>query len=337
MDVEIGKGEVFKPSGEYKKVICEGSAKIKGLLKAEEVLCKGKLDADELRVSRIVTRGLVCKRVDADELISEFLQAGSAYIKEAQINGSARISGSFTSRKARIGGSLDCNVLEADELMVSGSLRAVKARADVLSIKGSLDMNEGDVRFVEVDGSARLGNCRIGEIRVGGKLTVTGKSEIMKAKSSMADIRDTLRGGSFEVSYSLKVDGELEARILKVNGAIKASGRVVAGEAQVSGEVKGRLTGNLITVRGEAGEVEGKEVELINADVSKVVAEKVRVRDSRVGVIEAKEVEILGNSVVSQVTADRVYLAGGAVDTVYYVEKLLVAPEAKVRKERRIG
>ena len=37
------------------------------------------------------------------------------------------------------------------------------------------------------------------------------------------------------------------------------------------------------------------------------------------------------------ISASRVYVASGSVERVYYVEKLLISPEARVKRESRVA
>ncbi|MDK2383894.1 MAG: hypothetical protein QI199_03665, partial [Candidatus Korarchaeota archaeon] len=77
MEVVIDKNETFEPVGRYDRVECRGSSRIKGILKATEVACKGKLEAEELYAVRVEAKGLKCRKIKAEELITDFLDAGT--------------------------------------------------------------------------------------------------------------------------------------------------------------------------------------------------------------------------------------------------------------------
>ncbi len=337
MEVVINKNETFEPAGRYDRVECRGSARIKGALEATEVVCKGKLEAEELFVVRVEARGLKCRRIRARELITDFLEAGTVEVERAYIRGPARVSSSIKAVEVRVEGSLSCAALEAKEAMISGSFRALKVDVKHLEVKGSLEVDEGRIDRASVGGSAKLGNCEILGIRVGGTLRVTGSTNIGEAETGMAEVTGRLTGGLLKVDEVLKVGGDVRVRTLKVGGALKVSGSLSAEEAHVSVKGKGRLAGGRIIVVGEATEVEGEEIQLINARVSKVIGGRVRVRDSSVRVINAVEVEVMGRSRVSQIAAEKVYVAGGMVEKVYYTERLFVSPEAQVKWEKKVA
>ncbi len=337
MDVVIGKNETFKPVGRYDRVECKGSARVEGSLEATEVVCKGKLEAEELSAVRVEAKGLKCRKIRAEELITDFLDAGTVKVKRAHVRGPARASASIKAVEVRVEGSLQCAALEADDVEVSGSLRALIVNVRRLRVKGSLEVDEGTVEQASVGGSAKLGSCRVTRLRVGGTLRVIGSSEIGEAEAGMTEVAGNLVGGLLRVEEVLKVEGEVKVRKLGVGGALKVSGSLSAEEARVSGKGKGKLVGGRITVAGEATEVEGEDIELINAEVSKVIGKRVKVRDSRVGVIKAEEVEVSGRSKVSRIAAERVYVVSGIVDKVYYTDRLLASPEAQVRWEKRVA
>ncbi len=337
MEVVIDKNETFEPAGRYDRVECRGSARIKGTLEATEVVCKGKLEAEELYAVRVEAKGLKCRRIKAEELVTDFLDAGTAEVEKAYIRGPVRVNSSIKAVEMRVEGSLSCAALEAEEARISGSLRALKADVRHLEVGGSLEVDEGSIDRALVGGSAKIGSCKIIGIRVGGTLRVTGNTDIGEAETGMAEVTGHLTGGLLKVDEVLKVEGEVKVRTLKVGGALKVSGSLSAEEAHVSGKGKGRLAGGRVMVVGEATEVEGEEVQLVNARVSKVAGGRVRVRDSRVGVINAMEVEVMGRSRVSQIAAERVYVAGGIVEKVYYTDRLLISPEAQVRWEKKVA
>ncbi len=337
MEVVIDKNETFEPVGRYDRVECRGSSRIKGILKATEVACKGKLEAEELYAVRVEAKGLKCRKIKAEELITDFLDAGTVEVEKAYIRGPARVNSSIKAVEIRVEGSLSCATLEVEEARISGSLRALKVDVRHLEVKGSLEVDEGRMDRVSVGGSAKLGSCKVLGIRVGGTLRVTGNTDIGEAETGMAEVTGRLTGGLLKVDEVMKVEGEVRVRTLRVVGALKVSGYLSAEEAHVSGKGKGKLAGGRVTVVGEATEVEGEEIQLINARVSKVIGGRVRVRDSRVGVINAVEVEVMGRSRVSQIAAERVYVAGGIVEKVYYKERLFVSPEARVKWEKKVA
>ncbi len=337
MDIVIGKDETFKPVGRYDRVECRGSARVEGSLEATEIMCKGRLEAEELSATRVETRGLKCRKIKADELITDFLDAGMAEVRRVHVRGPVRVGASIKAVEARIEGSLHCATLEADDVGISGSLRALRINVKRLHVKGSLEVDDGTVEQASIGGSAKIGSCRITRLEVGGTLRVIGSSEIGEAAAGMAEVTGNLVGGLLKVEEVLKVGGEVKVRKLYVGGALKISGSLSAEEAHVRGKGKGKLVGGKITVVGEATEVEGEDVELINAEVSKVIGKRVKVRDSRVGVINAEEVEVSGRSRVSRIAAERVYVVSGIVDKVYYTDRLLASPEAQVRWEKRVA
>ncbi len=337
MEVVIDKNETFEPVGRYERVECRGSAKIKGSLEATEVVCKGRLEAEELHAVKVKAKGLKCGIIEVDELITDFLDAGTVEVKRAHIRGPMRVSSSVKAGELKVEGSLSCASFEAEKAKISGSFRAMRANVKHLEVRGSIEVDEGSIEYALVGGSAKLGSCKITSLRVGGTLRVGGSTDIGEAEAGMAEVVGHLTGGQLKVNEVLKVEGEIRVRILEVGGALKVSGSIFAEEAHVAGKGKGKLAGGRIMVVGEATEVEGEEIELINARVSRVTGGRVRVRDSSVGTISAVEVEVMGRSKVSQITAERVYVSGGTVDKVYYTDKLLVSPEAQVRLEKRVA
>ncbi len=337
MDLIVEKGGIIKP-GSYDKVVCKGSAKAKGDMETSEVRCKGVLNVQgSLTAHRIEVKGLRAREVRAEELKTGFLDAGNVIAANLEVAGRVRVSNLLRFDSGLIGGSVSCLTLEAKEAVVKGSLTTIKVDIIEIHVNGSIDVERGNIKIAEVGGSAKIGDCRIMRINVGGTLRIVGNSEIGEGKASMALIKGRLKGRLLRVMEVLTVEGSADIGKLWVGGAIKVKGRLVVGEADVWGKTLGKVEGKNITIRREAAEVKGVNINLMGAKVGKVHGKIVRINDSEVGSVEASEVEVRGRSKIGRIIADKVYVMEGHVSDVYYKEKLLASPKAKIEKAKKFS
>ncbi len=337
MDLVVNKGGVIEP-GSYNKVICKGSARAKGDVEAKEILCKGTLDVQgNLTAHKIEVKGLKVREVRADELKTGFLDAGNVIVVHLEAKDKVKARNLLSLNDGLIGGSASCLALKVKEVTVRGSLSTIKADAIEMHVSGSIEVEKGSIRSIDVGGSAKIGNCKISRIRVGGTLRVLGKSEIEEGEASMVNIKGKLKGQSLRVMEVLTVEGSADIGKLLVGGTVKVKGRLIVGEADIWGGALGKVEGKSIIIRREAAEVKGDKITLISAKVGRAYGKIVRIDSSEVGTVEASEVEVKGRSRVKQITADRAYIIGGYVSKVYYKEKLLASPEAKIEKAKKFS
>ncbi len=335
MDLIIEKGGVIEPSS-YDKVICKGSARAKGDVEAKEMLCKGILDVQgNLIARRIEVKGLRAREVRAEELKTGFLDAGNVIAAHLKARGRVKVSNLLRFNDGLIEGSASCLTLKVKEVIVKGSLSVIKADVTEMHVNGSVEVEKGSIRLADVGGSAEIGDCEIGEIKVGGTLRIAGNSKVGEGEVGMASIRGRLKGQSLRVMEVLTIEGSADIGKLWVGGIINAKGRLIAEEADIWGKSLGKIEGGSIIIRREAVEVKGDTITLIGAKVGKVYGKIVKIDNSEVGAVEASEVEVKGRSKVSQIVADRAYIIEGRVGKVYYKEKLLASPEAKIEKAKK--
>ncbi len=337
MDLTVDKGGTIEP-GSYGKVICKGSAEVKGSIEAEELSCKGTLLVQgNLTARRVKAKGIKAREVNVEELKTGFLDAGNVMVTDLEASGIVRVSTILDFKRGSIGGSVSCLTFKAEEALVKGSLSAIEVDAVEVNVNGSMEIERGSIKLANVGGSAKIGDCNIVSIKVGGTLRVVGNSEIGEGEATMASIKGSLKGQSLRVMEVLTVEGSLDIRKLWVGGAIKAKGRLNVDEADIWGKGIGKVEGRRITIRREAMEVRGDLVNLIGAKVKKVSGRIVKIDSSDVGSVEASEVEVRGRSKVNWILADRVYIIEGEVGEIDYREKLLASPKAKIGKARKVS
>ena len=340
MDVVIPKGRKFRPEGPYKRVICEGNAYIEDSITAESIECKGSLEikGDLSAVKVYVKRGLKARAVRVSSLqIGSFLTAGLVETNNLEVHGPIRVSSSLKAIRCLADGSITATSIDVDECMVRGSLRALRGNIGKLIVGGSIDLEKTSVREATISGSARLKDSEVGSMKVDGTLRLLGSIHFSYVETSIAEIKNEVKGGVLRVKDVLNVEGSLRVRKLVFEGVAKVRGRVLADEIQLLGKAKGELTGGKIQVVGEALSIKGEDVNITMARVRTVRGKRVKIRDSIVDNIEAEEVEISGRSSVQSVVADRVYVVEGRVEKVFYREKMIVSPKAKVVKAVKIG
>lgn len=340
MDVVILKGQKFRPEGPYKRVFCEGNVYIEDSITAESIECKGSLEikGDLSAIKVYVKKGLKARTVRVNSLqIGSFLTAGLVEADNLEVHGPIRVSSSLKVTRCLADGSVTATSIDVDECMVKGSLRALRGNIGRLVVGGSINLEKTSVREATIGGSARLKDSEVGSMRVDGTLRLLGSIHFSYVETSVAEIKNEAEGDVLRVKDVLNVEGSLRVRKLVSEGVAKVRGRVLADEIQLVGKARGELTGGKMQVVGEALSIKGEDVNVTMARVRTVRGKMVKIRDSIVDNIEAEEVEISGRSSVQSIVADRVYVVEGSVEKVFYRERMVVSPKAKVVKAVKIG